>query len=111
MLSLKLKKWVKQNSHNFKQENHTIQIVYDITIRKADFEETTTKPFNTKPFDVYGGKVAIRKAIERKNKEIRDLFENDYDVVLEDMKITRIYIDDVKMDATTFKDIKMFVSV
>ena len=104
----KIKKWVKQNSHNFKQENHTIQIVYEVTTRNVDSEETKTKSFNTKAFDVYGGKVTIRKAIERKNQEIKELFENDYNVVLEDMKIKRIYIDDVKMDATTFKDIKMF---
>ena len=36
------------------------------------------------------------------------MFENDYDVVLVDMKIQRIYIDDVKINATTFKDVKMF---
>ena len=103
----KIKKWVKQNSHNFKQENHTIQIVYEVTTKNAD-NEVKTKPFNTKTFDVYGGKVTIRKAIERKNQEIKELFENDYNIVLEDIKIQRIYIDDVKRDVTDFKDIKMF---
>lgn len=36
------------------------------------------------------------------------MFENDYTVVLEDLKVRRIYIDNVKMDAANFQDIKMF---
>ena len=103
-----IQNWVKKNSHHFKQEDHTIQIVYDIVTKNNDSGETKTKQHNTKAFDVYGGKVKIRKAIESKNKEIREVFENDYNVELEDLKIKRIYIDDVKMDVKEFKDIKMF---
>ena len=47
-------------------------------------------------FNVFGGKYKLRKGVEQKINEIRDLFENDYLKELVDIKIVRLYIDDVK---------------
>ena len=103
-----IQKWIKQNLHNFKQEDHGIQVVYDITTIKKETGETISKSYHTDTFFVFGGKFKIRRAIENKNKEIRDLFENDYNIELKDLKIKRLYIDDIKMNVQDFKDIKMF---
>ena len=46
--------------------------------------------------------------MENKIKGIRDLSENDYNKELVDLKLTRLYIDDVKRNVQDFKDINMF---
>ena len=66
-------------------------MVYDITSKNAD-GKITTKPFNTKAFDVFGGKIKIRKAIQAKTDEVERLFEEQYDIELKDIKMKRIYI-------------------
>ena len=57
---------------------------------------------------MFGGKINIRKAIQAKTNEIEMLFEETYDMELNFIKIKRIYIDDIKLNPTDFKDIKMF---
>ena len=73
--------------------------MYDITTIKKETGETISKSYHTDTFFVFGGKFKIRRAIENKNKEIRDLFENDYNIELKDLKIKRLYIDDIGMNA------------
>ena len=87
----KIQKWIKKNSPNFKQENHQIQVVYDVTSENTD-GKVTTEEFNTKSFDVFGGKIKIRKAIQAKTDEIEMLFKEQYAIELQDIKIKRIYI-------------------
>ena len=59
-------------------------------------------------FTIFGGKNKLRNAIENKIKEIRELFENDYNKELVDLELLRLYIDDVKRNVQDFKDITMF---
>ena len=87
----KIQKWIKKNSPNFKQENHQIQVVYDVTSENTN-DKVTTEEFNTKSFDVFGGKMKIRKAIQAKTDEIEMLFKEQYAIELQDIKIKRIYI-------------------
>ena len=101
-----IQNWVKQNKDDFKQEDHDVQVVLDITTLENDKEHT--RKYNTGVFNVFGGKYKLRKGIEQKINEIRDLFENDYLKELIDMKLVRLYIDDVKRNVQDFKDIKMF---
>ena len=58
-----IQKWVKQNLHNFKQEDHGIQVVYDITTIKKETGEAMTKSYHTDTLFVFGGKFKIRRAI------------------------------------------------
>ena len=81
--------------------------MYNVTSENTD-GKVTTEEFNTKSFDVFGGKIKIRKAIQAKTDEIEMLFKEQYAIELQDIKIKRIYIDDIKLNATDFKDIKMF---
>ncbi len=104
----KIQQWVKENKYKFKQENHFVQIIYEITTINNDTGKVTTKPYNTPVMDVFGGNRTLRKAIERKTEDIKDLFENDYNLKLESIKILRIYIDDVKLNPQDIGDIKMF---
>ena len=57
---------------------------------------------------MFGGKIKIRKAIQAKTDEVERLFEEQYDIELKDIKMKRMYIDDIKLNPTEFKDIKMF---
>ena len=41
-------------------------------------------------FDVFGGKTKLRKGIEDKIKEIRDLFEEDYNLELISVELERL---------------------
>ena len=60
-------------------------------------------------FDVFGGKFKLRKGIEDKIKEIRDLFEEDYNLELISVELERLYIDEVKRNIQrNFNEIKMF---
>ncbi len=80
--------------------------MHDRTSRIAD-GEITTKAFNTKAFDVLGGKIKIRRAIQAKTDEVERLFEEQDHIELEDVKIKRSYIDNIQLNPTEFKDIKM----
>ena len=81
--------------------------MYNVTSENTD-GKVTTEEFNTKSFDVFGGKMKIRKAIQAKTDEIEMLFKEQYAIELQDIKIKRIYIDDIKLNPTDFKDIKIF---
>ena len=103
-----IQKWIKKNSRNFKQENHDIQIIYEVTTKNNDDGKIIIKQYNTDAFKVFGGKIKIRKAIQAKTDETRKYFEEQYDIELIDIKIKRLYIDNIKLNPTEFKDIKMF---
>ena len=62
-----IQKWVKQNKENFKQEDHDVQLVVELKILQDD--RIFTQTYNTKVFNVFGGKFKLRKGIENKIKE------------------------------------------
>ena len=55
-------------------------------------------------FPVFGN-YKLTKAIGNKVKEIRDLFQNDHNKDLVDLKLSRLYIDDVQRNVQAFNDI------
>ena len=59
-----------------------MQFVLDVTTIEDGKEHT--RKYNTDVFPVFGGKYKFRKAIENQMKEIRELFENDYNKELLD---------------------------
>jgi len=101
-----VQKFIKKHADNFKQEDHDVQLVLEIKTLEADKEKT--REYNTEVFPIFGGKYKLRKGIEGKIKEIRNIFEDDYNKELLDIKIKRIYIDYVKRNVQEFGDIKMF---
>ena len=102
-----IQKWVKQNKENFKQEDHDVQLAFNLTIREG--ETIVKKSYNTKVFNVFGGKTKLRRGIEDKIKEIRNLYEEDYNLELINLELARLYIDDVKRNIQRdFSEIKMF---
>ena len=62
MLLKKLQNWIKKNKDNFKQEDHAIQIIYNVTVEEDN--KVITQEYNYGVINVYGGKTKIRKAIE-----------------------------------------------
>ena len=85
-----VQKFIKKHADNFKQEDHDVQLVLEIKTLEADKEKT--REYNTEVFPIFGGKYKLRKGIEGKIKEIRNIFEDDYNKELLDIKIKRIYI-------------------
>ena len=63
--------------------------MYNVTSENTD-GKITTKPFNTKTFDVFGGKIKIRKAIQAKTDEVERMFEETYEVELKGLKASQI---------------------
>ena len=100
---------IKDDNGDSKDTRHTIQIIYEITTTDTDEDgKNSTRTYDSKVFDAYGGKQQIHKAIEIKSKDIYEMLDNSYDWELVDFKIKRIFIDTIKKDVTDFKDIKMF---
>ena len=66
-----------------------------------------TSKFNTGVFHVFGGKFKLRKGIDNEIRGIRLMFLEDYNKELVDMKLVRLYIDDVKRNVQDFKNIIM----
>ena len=88
-------KFAKQHASDFKQEDHEVQIIYNLVTTNQE-GKTIKREHNTKVFNVYGGKYKIRKAIESNNRETYELLNDSYDFTLDEFSIKRIYIDDVK---------------
>ena len=101
-----LQNWIKKNKDSFKQEDHAIQIIYDVTIKENN--KVITQEYSYDVINVYGGKIKIRKAIEDDLKSTYLYLKDNYDFELISLKIKRIFIDDIKMDVEDFKDIQMF---
>ena len=74
---------ITRHADDFKQEEHSIQTVYDVTILEGN-----TFELNTDAFNVLGGKIEIRKPIEQNRvKACETLVDADgytYDCNLED---------------------------
>jgi len=101
-----IQKFIKQNSSNFKQEDHDVQLVLEIKTLEDD--EVQKREYNTDVFKIFGGKYKLRKGIEHKITEIEGMFKENYNKELLGIIIKRIYIDYVKRDVKEFGDIKMF---
>ena len=67
-----IQKFIKQHSskNNFKQEDHDVQLVLEIKTLEGD--NIKTREYNTDVFNVFGGKYKLRKAIERKIKDVKE---------------------------------------
>lgn len=60
-----IQKWVREQKENFKQGEHNVQIFYKVKLKYKD-GNTKTLQYQSDSFKVNGGKVKLRKAIERK---------------------------------------------
>jgi hypothetical protein len=94
--------------YDFEQGDHNIQIVFEITAQDNRSGDIDTKAFNTGSWPVVGGKYKSRKAIEDTRRWVIGMIIVDYNKTLLDIRIPRIYIDDVKQIREDLPDEPMY---
>jgi hypothetical protein len=110
-LTKKLQRFIKKNFNDLSPKNHSVQIVYNIESKNKETSTTTTREYITDVFHVNGGKYKLRKAIEDNLYDIQQYMMDKYEITLLNMKIKRLYVDDVIKDIQNFDEIKMFGTV
>ena len=68
----------------------------------------TPKKINTGAWEISGGKYKIRKAIEDKKQLVVDMITVDYNKTLINVRILKLYIDDVKQIRQDLSDERMY---
>ena len=104
----RIARFIKNKKSDLEQGNHMIQIIFSITTQDNTNGEVITRPYNTGAIPVEGGKYKIAKAIKKKEQWVKDLLTEDYNKTVLNVRIDRLYIDEVKQIREDLTDEPMY---